>query len=157
MERLITNLGGPTVRAVVTVLGMLGLLWRRDWVHAVLLGAAVGGAGGANTLVKKVVTRRRPLGSSADGYSFPSGHASGTVALLGSGVYLLWDLTREPYLTAGSLCLALPLAAVIGQSRVTRREHHRSDVVGGMCLGVAWLTLAVALQRRFMSGTDRPS
>lgn len=148
MGRIITDLGGPVVRTVLTVLGVLGLLWRRDWTHALVLSGAVGGVGLANTVIKKVVTRPRPSGSSSDGYSFPSGHASGTVALLGCGVYFVWDLSRRPYLTGGAALLALPPIAAIARSRVLRQEHHPSDVFGGMALGLAWLAFTVAVVRR---------
>src|SRR5919206_106749 len=96
--RLFTNLGGPAVRSVVVVGSCLVLVLRRRWGHVFFLAGTVGGTGIGNSVIKKLVGRRRPgrLSISSRGRdSFPSGHSSGTVALCGAALYLLQQGTRE--------------------------------------------------------------
>jgi membrane-associated phospholipid phosphatase len=139
--RAISVVGGPVGRTVVASVGCVLLLLggrRRD---ALLLGAAVGGAGGLNSVLKTIVARRRPLSSRSDGGSFPSGHASGSIALAGAALALLWRASpaRVPRVilaAAGS-----GFTAAVGYSRVSLHEHYVGDVLGGYALGAAWLAV----------------
>jgi len=75
--------------------------------------------------IKRVVHRERPGNKVAATSSFPSGHttmaASAFVALL----------------PRGGVPLGILGGFLVGWSRVHRRLHHASDVIGGMILGVA--------------------
>lgn len=118
--------------------------WRcRSWRPVVL--ALVGGGGTALVLftAKALVGRQRPplpfAAIAADGYSFPSGHATGTAAIM---VLSAWMMTR--WLITGWTgrvivwAMAIGSALVIGYSRVYLGVHYVSDVLAGWLLGIAW-------------------
>lgn len=92
---------------------------------------------------KALVGRQRPplpfAAVAADGYSFPSGHATGTATIM---VLSAWMLTR--WLITGWTArvivwaMAIGSALVIGYSRVYLGVHYVSDVLAGWLLGIAW-------------------
>src|SRR5207244_6591004 len=75
----------------------------------------------------------------ASGSSFPSGHATGTVAVYGMLAALLAASTpywsRKVGLWAGAAILWL----VVGITRLYLGVHWLSDVLGGYALGGLWL------------------
>ena len=98
-----------------------------------------GVAYGCNIALKLLLHRKRPHGRivktlGMKSYSFPSGHAFGTVILYG----LLVDLALK-YLTHPlSYIIAILVTAailLIGLSRVYLGSHYPSDVVAGWILG----------------------
>ncbi|OBB92448.1 phosphatase PAP2 family protein [Mycobacterium sp. 852002-30065_SCH5024008] len=142
--RAITVAGGPLFLAALAFPISVAAGWRcRSWRPVVL--ALVGG--GAVPLVlftaKALVGRQRPplpfALIDADGYSFPSGHATGTAAIM---VISAWILTRWLILwwTARVLVWTIAIAAafLIGFSRVYLGVHYLSDVLSGWMLGMAW-------------------
>src|SRR5579864_9266899 len=148
-NRFLSLIGGPRFRfAVVTLVAAL-LLLRGRRTSALMLVTATAGMGAINTGIKAAVRRQRPEGlpglRQAGGYSFPSGHASGSLVFFGALAYLGWRMTRHPVLTSGTLGAAGILAGGIGNSRVQLRAHHWSDVFGGFAAGLVWLTLVVRL------------
>jgi len=112
---------------------------------------ALGIALGAESLIvnqgiKRLVKRDRPTVGGADGLavrepstsSFPSGHASS--AAFAATILLGWDGRRWAPLW-------IPLAVLVGLSRVHVRIHHASDVVAGAVVGHALSRLAQRVLR----------
>lgn len=62
------------------------------------------------------------------GYSFPSGHASVIFAFM--SVTLLFERKRKYYLWS------IPLAILVGLSRVMLDFHRPVDIIGGLIIGV---------------------
>lgn len=100
------------------------------------VGLSVLGAGLLSLALKEATGRARPDESPRDSQrftpfsghaSFPSGHA--TVAFATASA-----LTRETS-SRWVPCVAYPVAAMVGWSRVHDREHWTSDVVAGAALG----------------------
>jgi undecaprenyl-diphosphatase len=142
--RAVTIGGDPRFLAALAFPVSLVAGWRcRSWRPVALALAA--GAGIALMLftAKALVGRERPplpyAAVAADGYSFPSGHATGTAAIL---VLSAWILTRwliAPW--AGRVivwAVAIGAALVIGYSRIYLGVHYVSDVLAGWLLGLAW-------------------
>lgn len=102
---------------------------------------------GLGTLVKLVVARPRPDEAlyDASGYSYPSGHATGSTLAASLLVVLLWPLLGR----AGRVLLVLlagALAVLTGLDRVYLGVHYPLDVLAGVVLGgsvVALTLLAV--------------
>jgi membrane-associated phospholipid phosphatase len=117
------------------------------------------GGGLVVTVTKLLVDRERPdLAeplSDAAGSAYPSGHA--LAATVGCAVLLV--LVR-PWLGRTGLVVAtaaaVTVAGFVSFTRVALGVHHLSDVVGGVLLGLAWLTLVTALVRPTRPRRDRP-
>ncbi|HZU11796.1 MAG TPA: phosphatase PAP2 family protein [Chloroflexota bacterium] len=145
--RVVTFLGGPVVRAAATGEGALLLLLQGRYRRAVLLLASVGLTGGLNTLLKKLVDRRRPrtfFGTLHKSSSFPSGHSSGAAALSACTSVLAWQATRNRVVTGVISLLGAGWAGLVGYSRVRLHQHHVGDVLAGYALGCL-VTAAAAL------------
>jgi len=145
--KVVTFFGGGVWPAVVTAVGVGILTWRRMWRDALVLLTSVVGAGLLVTLLKLLIQRPRPDFIvplvHAGGYSFPSGHATTSVALylslglLAAGWVKRWE-TRI-YILLGTLAVT----ALIGFSRLYLGVHYVSDVLAGFALGAFWVTLCV--------------
>jgi undecaprenyl-diphosphatase len=127
---------------VVIVAGVL--VWRRRWVFAAFAIVVWGGSVGLYNASKAVVERPRPpVGfrlASAAGSSFPSGHATQSLAtwcVLAIVVAAVWRPARfVGWVAAGLVVLG------VGWSRLYLGMHWATDVVAGWLIGAAWLVLA---------------
>jgi undecaprenyl-diphosphatase len=137
----------PWVLRVVASAVSLGCIGRRRWRVGLWGLAAAWGSGLIDTAVKSAVARVRPdlvdPVASAPGYSFPSGHALGSVVCLGViaaalGPTLSGTVRRYLWSVCGLLVLA------VGFSRVELGVHYPSDVIAGWLLGAAWLAASAA-------------
>jgi len=154
----LTRLGDPMpLTLLVIAVGVL-LLVRRHTALALGWVVACAGAGLLNQLLKRIFERVRPVHdhgfAQADGFSFPSGHTTGSLVVYGMLAYLCLRLL-PPRWHLPSVLLAAALAFSIGWSRVVLQVHWASDVVAGFAFGVAWLTLCIAaieLSRRYSRG-----
>lgn len=140
----ITRLGDVLTLAVVGVIIGVILLIKRYWVLLVGWIVTLAGGGLLNTLLKEIFQRARPElhGSLVAGWSFPSGHAMGSLMAYGMlayvGMYLVPRHWRAPVM-AGCVTLIL----LIGASRLFLGVHYFSDVVAGFVVGTSWLTLCI--------------
>jgi len=142
----VTRLGDPlTLIALALAVGaVLVVRGRRRLAFAWIL--ALAGNAMLNGALKRIFERVRPVHEpgfvAAPGWSFPSGHSSGSVVAYGLLAYLLlralparWHLPVV-LMTAG-------LAFTIGSSRVFVQVHFASDVVAGFLSGGAWLVVCI--------------
>jgi undecaprenyl-diphosphatase len=147
----VTDAGSPVAVDVVTAVAVVVLLLRRRLGDSsyVLLVRLV--ALGAETALKHGLARPRPDVvplTTAAGFSFPSGHATGTTALCASLLVLLvpvLDRQGRAVVVAAAVLVSVAVAA----SRVLLGVHYPSDVAGGLLLGalVAVLLAVVPLGR----------
>ena len=123
--------------------------WRRNWRRVALLVVGVGGGLALNDFVKHLLQRARPVFDAPhltlQTYSFPSGHAAGSMLLYGLLLvgWIRW-MTRPGARAAAAFAL-IALVAVVGFSRVYLGVHYLSDVLAGYAEGVAWLALCLML------------
>ena len=101
-------------------------------------------------VLKLVFERERPeliAQYGGTGFSFPSGHSTGSVAFYGFVGYLLWKKISTKWLRVSSLLFFAFLAVTIAFSRVVLGVHFFTDIVAGMSLGIGWLiTCIIALE-----------
>ena len=133
----LTGLGvGVAVALVAT--GRRGLAL--GWV------AAVAGNSVLNTTLKRVFERVRPVHEgglvTADGFSFPSGHSSGSLVAYGMLAYLAVRVLPPRWHLPAAL-VAVALALTVGTSRIFLRVHFASDVLAGFASGAAWLAVCI--------------
>jgi undecaprenyl-diphosphatase len=144
----ISWLGSPAVMAGIAVAVGFVLLLRRD--RLMLLGwvGAFVGVGVLNAVLKRIIHRPRPAYATAflhgTSFSFPSGHAMGSLVGYGMLTYLvlvLWVKRRS--LQVALVIIASILILAIGLSRLYLGVHYFSDVVGGYAAGLVWLTVCI--------------
>jgi membrane-associated phospholipid phosphatase len=143
-----TELGSPLAMGALLVAGAIAL-WiakRRilliGWVAAFVGGVAV------DEVLKLAVRRSRPIyGASflhGHSYSFPSGHAMGSIIGYGMLVWLIgqfWHPGRRWNLAIRVLAGLVILA--VGLSRLFLGVHYPSDVLGGYAAGAVWMAICI--------------
>ncbi|MGK8507590.1 phosphatase PAP2 family protein [Nocardia asiatica] len=148
----ITDLGGTGTLILVLAVGALWLLLRRLPRLAVYV--VLTGVGGLilNPVVKELVGRLRPVVAtpvhSAGGWSFPSGHAMGSLVCYGVVV-----LVFAPILRAGArralTGFAVLIVIAVGLTRIALGAHYLTNVLAGWLLGSLWLVLATVAFHRW--------
>jgi membrane protein DedA with SNARE-associated domain/membrane-associated phospholipid phosphatase len=144
----ISWLGSPVVLTALGLVVALVLLCRR---HMLLLAGWVATLVGGSVLdmtLKHVIQRPRPIYASAclhgRSFSFPSGHAMGSLVVYGMLAYLLvvfWTERRRTQLAI--VLIAALLTVAIGVSRLYLGVHYFSDVVAGYAAGLLWLSACI--------------
>jgi membrane-associated phospholipid phosphatase len=149
--RIVTDLGGVFVLALIAVAAGVLLWWRG--VPLVVAAAPAFALGVGATLAdigKQVVDRARPgvgLRLITEGEpSFPSGHATDSTALfLTLGLVIAVFVLRRPLARVATVAACGLLAAAIGVTRLVLGVHWPTDVLAGWALGAtAALTVTIA-------------
>ena len=144
----VTTLGNGIVLAGVAAIAAYLLARRRYYTEAVLMVLAYGGAQVLSFSLKLAFRRDRPFFTdplaTLSTYSFPSGHATVSIAVYGALTLVLLRRLRGP---ARVVCLAAAvlLVSLIGFSRMYLGVHFLSDVLAGYSVGLAWLALCVVV------------
>lgn len=138
----------PVLLSLGVIAVGIGMTLRGDLnTVLVLLGTQVASQG-ANSLVKLGFRRDRPyhfVGRKDIEFSYPSGHAATSIVFFLGFAILAWH-APFPHPVAFALTAALVLCALsIPWSRLALGAHYVTDVVGGLCLGGAWLCAVLAL------------
>jgi undecaprenyl-diphosphatase len=98
-------------------------------------------------VLKRVFHRPRPAWDLpiliARGWSFPSGHAMGSLVAYGMLVYLIVRTMGHARRRLALAGCALVLVLLIGLSRMYLGVHYFSDVVAGYAAGTVWLTACI--------------
>jgi membrane-associated phospholipid phosphatase len=117
---------------------------------AAFMAINMAGAAALDLALKHAFHRVRPLaffGTSPGSYSFPSGHALGSLCFYGALAALL---SARIVGRRARLCIwtiAALLVVMIGFSRVYLGVHYPSDVIGGYCAAIVWVTAVGFLDR----------
>ncbi|HEX6362478.1 MAG TPA: phosphatase PAP2 family protein [Albitalea sp.] len=134
-----------TLVALGAFVAFLLVVRGRHWL-ALAWTVALCGNGLLNLSLKALFQRVRPLHDDglvlASGFSFPSGHSSGSVVAYGMLAYLALRFVA-PRWHLPVVLLAAALAFTIGASRAFLRVHFASDVVAGFASGIAWLAVCI--------------
>jgi membrane-associated phospholipid phosphatase len=143
---------GSTIPTIVFAAVSAAWLWRRRGrVIAAAVLTAAAAASGLFVLIKQFFARARPAGAAALlrmlTYSFPSGHATVSAAVLPTLAYVLW---RERELSGRwAVTLGAVWPVLVGFSRVYLDVHWATDVLAGWCLGLFAAAIAAAVYQHF--------
>lgn len=115
------------------------------------------GGGLAPTLLKLVFRRERPADKliPESGFSFPSGHATGSMVLYGLLILIAMVALRHFLMKMILILVSLALLLLVGWSRVYLGVHYPTDILGGFLLGLSLIFISWSLYRRSESGRRR--
>jgi len=155
----ITILGaGPALTAVAATAS--AFLWAGGRArHIIPLWVAFIGAQATTWLGKYAIGRERPSfieAATATAPSFPSGHATGALALFGFLAYLFAHVAPSRRARIEIVFWPALLIALIGLSRCVLSVHHPSDVIAGFAVGAFWLCAGIAHAERARRAAAAP-
>lgn len=149
-----TSLGGEIVIPLIAVITVLVLLYRKKQIFALAFISTGLLAEIFNLAGKEFFHRLRPAVKLVNetSFSFPSGHATLSLAVYGFIVYLILRLVKgEKIKVWGTIIIGI-FIFLIGISRLYLRVHYLSDVLGGFVLGglslITGIILAEYLQKK---------
>ncbi|MGH8062485.1 MAG: phosphatase PAP2 family protein [Pseudoxanthomonas sp.] len=123
----------------INVAIVLSLLAFKRWREATFAAVAFIGSALLNLGSKQLFQRDRPSlwesVSPETTFSFPSGHAMGSMTLAMVVILLAWH-TRWRWL---ALLAAVVFALLVGFSRIYLGVHYPSDILGGWMAATAWV------------------
>lgn len=141
-----TILGQPWVMSIVAAALITGAWWRRSTpiatagIYALIMLPL-------SSIIKILVRRVRPETANALGlhtYSFPSGHAFGSMLVLGLLAYLAKTRLPQPFDWLFMILLIIFIIS-IGISRIYLGAHYPTDVLAGWTLGAIVLVVVIRL------------
>lgn len=143
----VTDLGDKRFLIPLATVIAVFMLVRRRWFLASAWIVATAGGALLNAGLKAIFERSRPEHlhgfASADGWSFPSGHSSGSFIVYGLLAYVV-VIHSKPRLHLPVAAIAMMLIVCVGFSRVVLQVHYFSDVIGGYAVGIAWVAAWIA-------------
>ncbi|MGV0029005.1 phosphatase PAP2 family protein [Phormidesmis priestleyi] len=143
----VTRFGDPEFVVVVVALSLGLLLWRRQRTEAKMFVVLCLGAFILNQGLKLFFVKPRPqLWTpliTETSFSFPSGHALGSLALYGFLAYLL--AIERPKLSYWIYSFTSLLVSAIGFSRLYLGVHWFTDIVAGYAVGFLWLMICITM------------
>jgi undecaprenyl-diphosphatase len=145
----VTRLGDPDIVVPLTGIGFVWLWWRWRWrIAAIFALTCIGGAvlsTGLKLFFGKPRPQLWPQLITEISYSFPSGHALGSMVLYGFSAYLLAQRFQpQKRLIYG---IAGVLIGSIGFSRLYLGVHWPTDVLAGYSIGFLWISLCIGLYK----------
>ena len=150
---LITSLGSTAISCLVVILVcVICAIIRQPYILIGLLVSTLGSS--IFTFLSKLLFHRvRPAGILLleQSYSFPSGHATISIALYGFIAYLAIRFSQKFVRKTHIFLSTVLFCILIGLSRIVLNEHYLSDVLGGFLVGALWLTVAISITEWFSS------
>lgn len=140
-----TDAGGVPALTLLTVGLTIWLIRKKAYSKALFLGLVMIGTGAANTTLKLLFERQRPdlwqrLVEETT-FSFPSGHAMGSMAIGLTLVVLAWHTKWR----AAVIALTVGYVLFIGFSRLYLGVHYPTDIAAGWLLAAGWVGMVYLL------------
>lgn len=146
-----TALGDPPTVVTIFLITTVWLVLRRHYIDSIRFAIACAGGVVINQEMKLFFAKPRPelwprLITDLT-FSFPSGHAVGSMVVYGFIAYILAkELQRyKGYIYA----IVSMLIIAIGLSRLYLGVHYPTDIIAGYGVGLLWLTTCLKLDFRF--------
>ncbi len=145
--KLVTRTGSLVCLATLSAITFIWLwFYKKDaWVNLFFF-ITVAGGGILNRLLKIFFHRTRPsLKPEIDAvnFSFPSGHAMGSLIFYGFIGYLIIRSERKKISKIISTIFLAGFIFMIGISRIYLNVHYATDVIAGFCAGTLWLVICI--------------
>jgi undecaprenyl-diphosphatase len=144
---LANTMGIVAVAAVVAAIAVIRHHLRLAIALVIALGVELGGFLLTNILVARPRPHVPHVGSTPSTFSWPSGHVAATLVLYGGVAVMVAMVTRRPALRILAWILPAIVVPGVAWSRIYRGEHHPTDTIAGLILGVAALVIGFAAVR----------
>ncbi len=168
---LVNHLTNPLLTKIMILMSFLGsskfllpayvilvswLLWKKQKRMA-LYYALIGIISTVLVHFLKIVFHKirpsNPLSGALATFGFPSGHAASSFIFYGLIICLVWRANLETkYKYLLSIILGL-ITLMISFSRIYLHMHFASDVFGGICIGIFFLSITVMLIKNIKFNT----
>lgn len=151
--KVAADIGSPIALGIMVLVAtvLLAKEGRYRWIGYLLLTAIGGGV--LNLLLKEMFQRARPDLSvalrNAHGFSFPSGHAMGSIIVFSALAYLAVRAFTEWKSRSFAIALATAATLAVGASRVYLGVHWTSDIGAGWCAGLLWFATTTTAYELF--------
>ena len=149
--KIITNIGGTIIIAVVTILSLF--IFRKKKIDICIILNLLGICILNNVLIKNIIARDRPTGINIieeNGYSFPSGHTAISTVVYGYLIYLIYNYVSNKKLKYVLISILSIIILVVGLTRIYLGVHYTSDVLGGYLLGISYLLIFTYVTRNYI-------
>ena len=145
----ITRIGDPKTVVPLTIIVLCLLWWKRYRIEAKVFALDALGGVVLSYFLKLAFNKQRPqLWKSPiveTTFSYPSGHALGSMVLYGFLSYVL--ATIYPRYARVFYSVATLLIVAIGLSRLYLGVHWPTDILAGYGIGFLWISVCIALLR----------
>ena len=143
----ITKLGNPMIMVTITVITFGILWWKRYRQEATIFAIHALGGTILSYGLKLAFNKSRPQLweqlIDETSFSYPSGHALGSMVIYGFLAYLL--SSHYPKFSKIIYIFAAILIGSIGLSRLYLGVHWPTDVIAGYGVGYLWLMLSITM------------
>ncbi|WP_299991057.1 phosphatase PAP2 family protein [uncultured Pontibacter sp.] len=143
-----TQLGTREAVFAVGGLATIVFLYNRRYTAVLAFWLTMAGVGLSVQYGKKFISRDRPTEVAfypEHNFSFPSGHATTSMALWGILAYFGYRHLHQRRLRNAVLSGAGALILLVGFSRIYLGVHFLSDVLAGFLLGAMWVLLGISI------------
>jgi len=143
-------LGSVTVVTALCFMVICSFIYFRRARMAALLAITMVGMAVLDVVLKLAFHRPRPpafFGPPPTSYSFPSGHAMGSVCFYGVLAAILAARARGKVAKWWIWTAAVLVIGMIGYSRIYLGVHYPSDVIAGYCAGAVWVAAVAFLDK----------
>lgn len=145
--KALTFIGTP-LWFLVVITGVGIFLWKHGRIRLALFLVVTALMGGIiDSVVKILVNRPRPNLANPiiplHGKSFPSGHSMTSTIVYGALLLIFFPVIQRR-LRVWAIAGVVMLVLAIGASRLALGVHYVTDVLGGIVLGLAWLSTSTA-------------
>lgn len=142
-----TTIGSVEYVLPLSILILGFLIYKKQRLNSVIFLFGVGGAAAANIILKHLFQRTRPSfwhsAVTETGYSFPSGHAMASSALILCLIAILWNTRWR----VASIIIGGFVVVMIGVSRLYLGVHYPTDVIAGWCVSFVWFAIVIIIAR----------
>ena len=144
----LTQLGTREAVFAMGGLATIVFLYRRRYIAVLAFWLTMAGIGLSVQYGKKFISRDRPMEVAfypEHNFSFPSGHATTSMALYGMLAYFMYRHLKRKRQRQTVLLASGILIVMVGFSRIYLGVHFLSDVLAGFILGAMWVLLGISL------------
>jgi len=155
LMQVFSFLGSVTAVTAMCLVAICVFLYFHRTRMAALLAITMLGVAALDVALKHAFHRPRPVaffGASPSSYSFPSGHALGSLCFYGILAVILAARARGRFAKLCVWTAAVFLVGMIGFSRIYLGVHYPSDVIAGYCAAAVWVGAVGFLDRTFRTG-----